>query len=177
MNEIAGNLSQNIQDVFANAVQEAAQVNPVEVVRQVVDAVKVIQKESLQSIEVQLNPENLGKLHITVSARNGVLTAEIATQNEQVKRAVESQMSMLKENLESQGIKVDAVEITVQSHAFEGGQNLQGNNSQQEKAGKEGKRHLDLSSLDELSDDELSEDEVAAKNAVMNENSSVEYTA
>lgn len=100
---------------FANAVQEAAQVNPVEVVRQVVDAVKVIQKESLQSIEVQLNPENLGKLHITVSARNGVLTAEIATQNEQVKRAVESQMSMLKENLESQGIKVDAVEITVQS--------------------------------------------------------------
>ena len=122
MNEIAGNLSQNIQDVFANAVQEAAQVNPVEVVRQVVDAVKVIQKESLQSIEVQLNPENLGKLHITVSARNGVLTAEIATQNEQVKRAVESQMSMLKENLESQGIKVDAVEITVQSHAFEGGQ-------------------------------------------------------
>lgn len=103
MNEIAGNLSQNIQDVFANAVQEAAQVNPVEVVRQVVDAVKVIQKESLQSIEVQLNPENLGKLHITVSARNGVLTAEIATQNEQVKRAVESQMSMLKENLESQG--------------------------------------------------------------------------
>ena len=177
LNEIAGNLSQNIQDVFANAVQEAAQVNPVEVVRQVVDAVKVIQKESLQSIEVQLNPENLGKLHITVSARNGVLTAEIATQNEQVKRAVESQMSMLKENLESQGIKVDAVEITVQSHAFEGGQNLQGNNSQQEKAGKEGKRHLDLSSLDELSDDELSEDEAAAKNAVMNENSSVEYTA
>ena len=173
VNEIAGNLSQNIQDVFANA----AQVNPVEVVRQVVDAVKVIQKESLQSIEVQLNPENLGKLHITVSARNGVLTAEIATQNEQVKRAVESQMSMLKENLESQGIKVDAVEITVQSHAFEGGQNLQGNNSQQEKAGKEGKRHLDLSSLDELSDDELSEDEAAAKNAVMNENSSVEYTA
>lgn len=81
--------------------------------------IKVIQKESLQSIEVQLNPENLGKLHITVSARNGVLTAEIATQNEQVKRAVESQMSMLKENLESQGIKVDAVEITVQSHAFE----------------------------------------------------------
>ena len=61
--------------------------------------------------------------------------------------------------------------------AFEGGQNLQGNNSQQEKAGKEGKRHLDLSSLDELSDDELSEDEAAAKNAVMNENSSVEYTA
>lgn len=45
------------------------------------------------------------------------------------------------------------------------------------KPGKEGKRHLDLSSLDELSDDELSEDEQAAKNAVMNENSSVEYTA
>ncbi len=177
VNEIAGNLSQSIQDVFANTVQEASQINPVEVVRQVVDAVKVIQKEALQSIEVQLNPENLGKLHITVSTRNGVLTAEIATQNEQVKRAVEGQMSMLKENLESQGIKVDAVEITVQSHAFEGGQNLQGNNSQQEKAAKEGKRHLDLSSLDELSDDELSEDETAAKNAVMNENSSVEYTA
>lgn len=175
--ETAGNLSQSIQSVFAGEIQETVQLNPVEVVRQVVDAVKIIQKQSLQSIEVQLNPENLGKIHVAVSSRNGIVTAEIVTQNEQVKRAVESQMNMLKENLESQGIKVEAVEVTVQSHAFENGQNLQGNNSQQEKAEKESKHHLDLSSLDELSDDELSEDETAAKNAVMNENSSVEYTA
>lgn len=175
--QAAGNLSQSIQNVFSGEVQETMQVNPVEVVRQVVEAVKLVQKQSLQSIEIQLNPENLGKMHIAVSSRNSVITAEITTQNEQVKRAVETQMSMLKENLESQGIKIDAVEVTVQSHAFENGQNLQGNNSQQEKAEKESKRNLDLSSLDELSEDELSEDETAVKSAVMNENSSVEYTA
>lgn len=177
MNEIAGNLSQNIQDVFANAVQEAAQVNPVEVVRQVVDAVKVIQKESLQSIEVQLNPENLGKLHITVSARNGVLTAEIATQNEQVKRAVESQMSMLKENLESQGIKVMQLKLLYRAMHLKADRIFRETIPSRKKPVKKEACHLDLSSLDELSDDELSEDEAAAKNAVMNENSSVEYTA
>lgn len=175
---VAGNLMQTIQEAFSStAANEVTQVNPADVIRQIVEAVKVTQKQSMQSIEVQLNPESLGKIHLTVSARNGVITAEIVTQNEQVKRVVESQMSMLKENLESQGIKVDAVEITVQSHAFEGGQNLQGNDSQQEKAAKEGKKHLNLDSLSDLLEEDLTEEETAARNAVMSENSSVEYTA
>lgn len=174
----AGNLSQSIQNVFnATMTSEMQQVNATDIVRQIVDAVKLTNTQNMQSIEIQLNPESLGKINLTVSAKNGVITAEIATQNEQVKRAIESQMTTLKENLENQGIKVDAVEITVQSHAFESGQSLQGNNSQQEQAAKEAKKALKLDSLTDLLEEELSEEETTTRNLIMNENSSVEYTA
>lgn len=175
---VTGNLAQSVQDAFSHAMtSEVTQVNAADVIRQIVDAVKITNNQTLQSIEIQLNPENLGKINLTVSTRNGIITAEIATQSEQVRRAVESQMTMLKENLESQGIKVDAVEITVQSHAFESGQNLQGNTSEQEQAAKSAKRHLNLDSLEDLSEDDLSAEETTARNMIINENSSVEYTA
>ena len=172
-----GNLSQSIQDAFdMSMISEATQINPSDVIRQIVDAVKLTNTQSMQSIEIQLSPESLGKINLTVSAKNGVITAEIATQNEQVKRAVESQMTTLKENLESQGIKVDAVEVTVQSHAFESGQNLQGNNSQQEQAAKEAKKALRLDGFSDFSEDESAEENLSEK-VIINENSSVEYTA
>lgn len=172
-----GNLSQSIQDAFdMSMMSEVTQINPSDVVRQIVDAVRLTNTQSMQSIEIQLNPESLGKINLTVSAKNGVITAEIATQNEQVKRAIESQMTTLKENLESQGIKVDAVEVTVQSHAFESGQNLQGNNSQQEQAAKEAKKALRLDGFSDFSEDESAEADSSEK-VIMNENSSVEYTA
>ena len=59
-------------------------------------------------------------------------------------------MTALKEHFNNQGVKVESVEITVQSHGFESQQNLEGNNSEQ--AGQEKKTHrkLDLSSLEEL---------------------------
>lgn len=44
-----------------------------------------------------LNPERLGSVHVTVSAKNGILTAQIAAQNEQVKTALENQMTTLRE--------------------------------------------------------------------------------
>lgn len=172
-----GNLSQSIQDAFnMSMMSEVTQVNPSDVIRQIVDAVKLTNTQNMQSIEIQLNPESLGKINLMVSAKNGVITAEIATQNEQVKRAIESQMTTLKENLESQGIKVDAVEVTVQSHAFESGQNLQGNNSQQEQAAKEAKKALRLDGFSDFSEDELPEEKPSEK-LIVNENSSVEYTA
>lgn len=174
---VSENLAQNIQEVFDTVMgEEISQVDATSVVRQVVEAVKVAANQTMQSIEVQLNPENLGKINLMVSARNGVVTAQIATQNEQVKRAVESQMTLLKENLESQGIKIDAVEITVQSHAFESGQNLQGNASEQQNA-KGTKKTLKFDSLDDLTDDELSQEEVKAEKLIRSENSSVEYSA
>lgn len=40
-------------------------------------------------------------------------------------------MTALKEHFNNQGVKVESVEITVQSHGFESQQNLEGNNSEQ----------------------------------------------
>ena len=60
-----------------------------------------------------LNPENLGKVHVAVTAKQGIVTAQLTAQNEQVKAALENQMTALKEQFNNQGVKVEAVEITV----------------------------------------------------------------
>ncbi|MBE5906249.1 MAG: hypothetical protein E7277_05560 [Lachnospiraceae bacterium] len=84
----------------------------------------------LSSIEMQLTPANLGKVLVEVVSNQGEITARIATQTEAAKEAMESNLVQLKDNLESQGIKVNAVEVTVESHGFE--ENLQEDGSKEQ---------------------------------------------
>ena len=162
---------------FTGNIAEVSNVNEADIVRQVVEQIKVTIGQQLSSIEIMLNPENLGKVHIAVTARQGVITAQLTAQNEQVKAALENQMTALKEHFNNQGVKVESVEITVQSHGFESQQNLEGNNSEQ--AGQEKKTHrkLDLSSLEELEESDMTDEEIRAKDAIVNGDSSVEYSA
>lgn len=173
----AGNMAQNIQNAFNEIVDEVSNVNETDIVRQVVEQIKVTTGQQLSSIEVMLNPENLGKVHIAVTARQGVITAQLTAQNEQVKAALENQMTALKEHFNNQGVKVEAVEITVQSHGFESQQNLEGNNSEQAGQEKKAHRKLDLSSLEDLEESDMTDEEIRAKDAIVNGNSSVEYLA
>lgn len=175
--QITADMSQSIQKTFSEVVGDVSNVNQADIVRQVVEQIKLTTGQQMQSIEVMLNPENLGKVHVTVTAREGVVTAQLTAQNEQVKAALENQMTALKEHFNNQGIKVKAVEITIESHGFEAEQNLEGNDSNQ--AGQERKtsRKLDLSSLEGLEESEMTDQEIRARDAIVNGDSSVEYSA
>jgi flagellar hook-length control protein FliK len=70
-------------------------------------------------MELQLNPENLGKVNLSIQSKNGVLTAQFVVQNEISKEAIESQMHILRESLNEQGIKVEAIEVTVSNYTFD----------------------------------------------------------
>ncbi len=173
--DISANLIQNIQSSFEKVMSTSStnSVNGADIVKQIINSVKVSGNTSIQSMEIQLNPEHLGKVNLTVTSKNGVITAQIVAQNEEVKKAIESQIATLKENFESQGIKIEAVEVTVQSHAFESGQNLQGNNSEHGKNSKGTRRHISLEEFESLGD----ESEELIDNLIHHEHSSVEYTA
>ena len=129
--QITADMTRNIERAFSEIADDVQNINEVDIVRQVVEQIKVTAGQQLQSIEVMLNPENLGHVHVTVTSRQGAVTAQLTAQNEQVKAALENQMVALKEHFNNQGIKVEAVEITVQSHGFESQQNLSGNDSNQ----------------------------------------------
>ena len=43
-------------------------------------------------MEMQLNPEHLGKIYLNISEREGVIRAQITAQNEAVKEALETQL-------------------------------------------------------------------------------------
>lgn len=175
---VADNMIQSMSDSFADIITEdTAYVSEADIVNQVIDQIKLTSGKELTSIEVMLNPERLGSVHVTVSAKNGILTAQIAAQNEQVKTALENQMTTLRENFENQGIKVDAVEITVMTHQFETGQNFGQNESERKQSERKLNKKLDLSAYDDEVDDEFSDDELRRKDSIQNGNSSVEYIA
>lgn len=175
-NAQAGNVVQQLGEAFETVFMADSQnLNPADIVRQIVDTVRITNTPLLQSMEIQLNPENLGKVNLLVTAREGVITAQITAENEQVKRAIESQVATLKESFESQGLKVDAVEVTVQSHGYEANQNF----AQQEQQQRENTRTRRRIRPEELS--ALNEEEMTEENGLdilrTSENSSVEYTA
>lgn len=172
--DVADNMISNITDTFADIITEdISTVKEADIVNQVIDSVKLMASRELTSMEVMLNPEHLGSVHITVTARNGIVSAQIAAQNEQVKTALENQMVTLREQFESQGLKVDAVEITVMAHSFETGQNFGQSESERKQGESKVHRKLDLSSFD----DELEEDLESTAPAPKAEGSSVEYLA
>lgn len=174
----ASNLAQSIANSFTDALVNAEQgINAADIVRQVVNEVKITQLQQLQRIEVALNPENLGKVVMSVTAKNGIVTAQLIAENEQVKQALESQMVTLRERFDNQGIKVDAVEVTVQSHSFEANENLKGNDSEEQKESKKTSGRLRMDSLDDLDEGELSDEELRARDLINNGISSVEYSA
>lgn len=83
------------------------------IVDQVVNQVKIRMMPETTSMELMLHPESLGRVNLQVTAAGGVTKAMLIVENQMAKEALESQMITLKETFEEQGLKVDAVEVTV----------------------------------------------------------------
>ena len=104
------------------------------ILKQLADFVKIIKNENLTEMELQLHPASLGTVNVSLVTKGGAVTAEFTTQNEAVRAAIESQVSQLITNLEEQGVKVEAVEVSVASHQMERNleENSQNDQSRQE---------------------------------------------
>lgn len=146
---VLDSLMSAVSDTTVTAADGMDGINSVYVVRQIVDAVRVNLTEEVRTIEVALTPEHLGKVNITVASKNGILTASMVVQNEMVKNAIENQLTMLKTQFESQGIKVEHVEVTVASHEFDSDMQDGADDRNNTKSGARRK----FRGIDELTDD------------------------
>ena len=130
-------------------------IDTMDLIEQFAENVKVTVAENASSMEMQLNPENLGKVYLQISSEQGSVRAQIAASNEAVKAALEIQVAELRETLEQSGIKVDSIEVTVASHEFERnleqGQSREFEEGQRQQEQQSQRRNINLSSLDELS--------------------------
>lgn len=164
-----------------NHLSHTNQVDAMELIQQIAKNVRVTISTTNTSMEMQLNPEHLGKIYLNVSERDGVVRAQIATQTEAVREALETQLVELRQTLNQHGVKVDAVEVTVATHEFE--QSLDGNAKQEEQTQrqmeettKQARRNLNLDELDGLSGLMSEEERLAAK--IMRDNGNqVDLTA
>lgn len=180
-------LLQNLKEEnFLSGLQQASQTEGTQttdtqdIMRQIMDYMKVSVKADGSDLEMQLHPQSLGTLHVQVASKNGVVTANFITQNETVKAALESQMVQLKESFAEQGVKVEAIEVTVQTHSFE--QNLEqgrGNQSDQESGAgvsRRRTRRINLNTAFAEDEPQTEEDRIAADIMSANGNT-VDFTA
>lgn len=156
------------------------QTQTTQIMDQIVEYMKINIKPETQELEMQLHPASLGTVHVQLAAKDGVITAQFAAQNETVKAVLETQMIQLKEQFEEQGIKVDAVEVTVANHAY--GEQYGGEQeaADQENGGakKNVRRiNLNLDEMDEEGLDELDDSERIAVEMMQANGSTVDYTA
>lgn len=163
-----------------NVPEFSRQLDTLDLIRQVTEFTKITVREAQTTMEMQLNPEHLGKIYIEVTTKEGNVSAHIMTQNELVKEALEAQMAELKQSMNQAGVKVDAVEVTVGSHEFE--KNLEQNAKQDERQAEEQEkaspktRRINLDELDELSG-VMSEEEALVAQIMADHGNSVDYTA
>ncbi len=162
----------DVSTANATTFESTMNTNSLDIINQIIDAVKVNVSGQLSTMEIQLTPENLGKINLTVSSKDGVITASIITQNETVKNAVESQMLQLKDNLNNQGIKVQSVEVSIANQGLgsEADQNNQ-NNKNQNQSGKAKK----FRGMDEISENDGFVEEI--KEHTLSDGNSVNLTA
>lgn len=158
----------------------SSRLNTENIIRQIVEQVRVNLSNTSTTIEMQLNPENLGKLYLQLTAKDGMVSARIVAQNEMVRAALENQVAELRESMEQSGVRVEAVEVTVGSHEFE--KNLEQNARQQERETEEQEksakrnRRINLNDLDELSG-VMTEEESLVAQMMAEQGNSVDFSA
>lgn len=173
---------QTVAPEEVNKVASRTTIDVQDIMNQITEFVKVNLSPENSSIEMQLNPENLGKVYLHIAAtKEGNITAELAVSSETVKTALEAQIADLRISLNQQGIKVDAVEVTIASHEFErnleqnaAGEEQQG--SQREESGRTAGRRLFRGELDELSG-LMNEEEALAAQIMKDHGNTMDVTA
>jgi flagellar hook-length control protein FliK len=113
---IISSLIKNDTEVFkASAGWENSKNLPTakEIMAQVVQKAELLFNHKLSELKIDLKPEFLGRLTIKVMVEEGVVTARFIAENQQVRHLLETNLHTLRNNLESQGLRVDRAEVNV----------------------------------------------------------------
>lgn len=176
--------AEQMADVQTDAQALGAELNPEQRMQQMVDIVRQVSEQLHRSIdadttrmEMQLNPERLGKVFFSVVSKGGVMTATFQVQSEEAKQALESQMITLKENLEAKNLKVESVDVQIADFSFE--QSRESGQQEQNDLTKQEKRRFRYDS--ELAEDTEEPEQISAeqmRRQVMYDNGgNIDFTA
>lgn len=157
-----------------------------DIMDQIVTQTRTQISENLTSMELELHPASLGKMYLQVTEEGGTITAKLYTENQDVKAAMETQMAILKETWNQQGMKVNAIEISVGTREFEEQLDAQANaffengsshfNGSEEEKPERRMRNLNLNGLEELPED-LTEEEILTASMMKDLGNQINFTA
>lgn len=149
-----------------------------DIMNQILEYMKINVKEGVQELEMQLHPASLGNINVQIAAKDGFITAQFHAQNEVVRAAIESQLIILKEQFEEQGIKVDAVEVTVGNYHAEQSFSEQEEEAKDDKKNGKKQRRINLGALDgEEMPEDMDDSERIAVEMMEQSGNTVDFTA
>lgn len=149
-----------------------------EIMNQILDYMRIQIKPEMTQLEMQLHPESLGNVNVHIASKEGVITAQFTAQNETVRAALESQIVQLRETFAEQGVKVEAIEVSVQANGFR--QEYEGSRERENTAEgdrKKSARRINLSNPELFSEEVLSEEEQLTVSMMEANGNTVDYTA
>lgn len=149
-----------------------------EVFEQVVEQIKITVTADTSEMTMQLNPENLGKVNLSIVAKEGHITAQFVTETELARQALESQIQQLRDTLGEQGLKVDKVEVSVSDFSFAQQNNTNAEEQKEQQRSEHAKqvhRNLNLSGIEEVTD--LTEEEELAVKIMRSNGNQIDFTA
>jgi len=112
-------LSQNTTDlkevVVVNKAGEVKyqQVSTNDIINQIVTKAVVKLSDTRTSMNLQLNPGNLGKIAVSIVVEQGLVKGQFVAENEVVKQMIENNKELLIRQLGEKGIKVEDIEVTL----------------------------------------------------------------
>lgn len=159
-------------------VQDAPMPNQsVQIIEQIVRQIRVSVTDTTSTMEMQLNPERLGKVLLTISAKEGMMTANFTVQTEEARLALESQMYQLRDTLEQKEIKVEAVSISVSDFSFAQGGGDDADSKNLEQGDGKSRRFQFEDSEEEAQEASDKEAERVRKSVMRDHGGSVDFTA
>lgn len=114
-----GKFGKHLADSITQAVKDNI-VQKNEILSQVIDKAKVILTGDKSEMVVDLKPDSLGRLSLKIVTERGMVMAKFTAESQQVKEILESNMQLLKDSLEKQGMLVQGFSVSVGDHSSTG---------------------------------------------------------
>lgn len=119
-----------LESLLPQGTDRSLPVNHREVLEQIVQKAELLLRNNASEMKIDLKPEFLGKMTISIAVEEGVLTARFMAENQQVRQMLEANMNSLRQTLEAQGVRVEKTEVNVYLDNSGNGDNRQDGHQQ-----------------------------------------------
>ena len=93
--------------------EAAANTQPAQIMDRVIDSIRVMQQQDMNSMTLKLEPEFLGRINLEVAVENGEVIAHLLVENDFVRRELDNNLNLLQRNLTREGFEID--QLTIES--------------------------------------------------------------
>ncbi|MDY6843856.1 MAG: flagellar hook-length control protein FliK [Thermodesulfobacteriota bacterium] len=90
------------------------------IISQIIGKIHLDSREGVQRLNLQLQPETLGRLHLEITIKDNHVVANIFTENPLVKDIIEANLHVLRSSLYDQGFKINECHVFISGNPKHG---------------------------------------------------------